>query len=137
MNMRKKILIVDDAKTILLMEKMILSKHAYDIVMAHNGAEAVAKAAQEMPDAILMDVMMPEMNGLDACLEIKRQSSTAHIPVIMVTTRGEEANIEAGYTNGCADYVTKPINAVELIAKLQNVLATAAEPESLPGTRHD
>ena len=123
--MRKKILIVDDSNTVLLMEKMILGKHPYDIVVAHNGAEAVVKAAQELPDAILMDVMMPQMNGLDACLEIKRAASTAHIPIILVTTRGESANIEQGYTNGCADYVTKPINAPELIAKLQNVLAAS------------
>jgi CheY-like chemotaxis protein len=128
MNMRKKILIVDDSKTVLLMEKMILISHPYDIVMAHNGEEAVSKAALEMPDAILMDVMMPEMNGLDACRAIKRLGSTGHIPVILVTTRGEAATVEAGYVSGCAVYVTKPINAAELIAKLQNVLAAVAEP---------
>jgi CheY-like chemotaxis protein len=128
MDMRKKILIVDDSKTVLLMEKMILTRQPYDIVVAHNGAEAVTKAALEMPDAILMDVMMPEMNGLDACREIKRSSSTSHIPIILVTTKGESVYVEAGYTNGCSDYVTKPINAMELIAKLQNVLAAVAEP---------
>ncbi len=133
MIMRKKILLVDDSKTVLLMERLILSKHPYDIVMACNGAEAVTKAALEMPDAILMDVMMPEMNGLDACREIKRRSSTAHIPVILVTTRGESASIEAGYTNGCADYVTKPISAAELIAKLQSVLVVVAEPSISEG----
>lgn len=126
--MRKKILIVDDSKTVLLMEKMILNRQPYDIVMAYNGAEAVTKAALEMPDAILMDVMMPEMNGLDACREIKRGASTGHIPVILVTTRGESVYIDSGYTSGCADYVTKPINAAELIAKLHNVLTAIAEP---------
>jgi len=122
---KKKILLVDDSSTVLMMEKMILSKHPYEILVAQNGAEAVKKAEADMPDAILMDVMMPQMNGLDACLQIKQRPSTAHIPIIMVTTRGEAVNIETGYANGCSDFVTKPINAVELVEKLQSVLAAA------------
>jgi CheY-like chemotaxis protein len=116
---RKKILIVDDAETVLLMERMILGKE-YDLVTAKDGREAVAKASAERPDLILMDVVMPVMNGFDACREIREQKNTSDIPVIMVTTRSEAANVETGYRSGCTDYVTKPIDSVELLAKIRN-----------------
>lgn len=119
---RRKILVVDDAETILLMERMILSKGAYDIVVAKNGEEAVAKAAAEHPDLILMDVMMPNMNGFEACSQIRKNQETRAIPIIMVTTRGEEENIKKGFENGCTDYITKPINGVELLSKVRNYL---------------
>lgn len=120
----KKILVVDDSKTALLMERMILAKEAYDIVTASNGREAVDKALAENPDLILMDVVMPEMNGFDACKELRRQEATQATPIIMVTTRGEEANVETGFESGCSDYVTKPVNGLELITKLKNYLDT-------------
>ena len=120
--MRKKILLVDDSTTVLMMEKMILAKAPFDQVVARDGIEAVQKAKSEHPDIILMDVMMPRMNGLEATLRIRENPETADIPIIIVTTRGEEENIEAGFRNGCTDYVTKPINGLELLAKLSNIL---------------
>jgi CheY-like chemotaxis protein len=122
---KKKVLIVDDSQTVLLMEKMILTKGPYDLVVARDGAEAVVRAEQDRPDVILMDVVMPRMNGIEACGAIRSNGATRHIPIIMVTTRGEEENVEAGYAAGCNDYITKPINGVELLTKLQNVLAAA------------
>ena len=116
---RKKILIVDDAETVLLMERMILNRE-YDLVTARDGREAVAKASAERPDLILMDIVMPEMNGFEACRKIREQENTSDIPVILVTTRGEPANVETGFQSGCSDYVTKPINSVELLAKIRN-----------------
>jgi len=124
--MKKKILLVDDSNTVILMERMILAKGPYDIVVARDGIEGVAKAKSEKPDVILLDVMMPNMNGLDACAAIRADETTAHIPIVMVTTRGEEHNIETAFRNGCTDYVTKPINGVELLLKLQNILGTEA-----------
>jgi CheY-like chemotaxis protein len=120
--MRKKVLLVDDSNTVLMMEKMILAKGAFDIVTARDGDEAIAKAKSEKPDVILLDVMMPRLDGLMACAEIRRDPETAHIPIIMVTTRGEEQNVETAFRNGATDYVTKPINGLELLTKLQNVL---------------
>ena len=120
---RKKILLVDDSNTILMMEKMILSKGPYTLVTASNGEEAVAKAESENPDLILMDVVMPKMDGFEAVRRIRQMATVASVPIIMVTTRGEEHNIEIGYQAGCTDYVTKPIDGVELIAKLRNYLA--------------
>jgi len=122
MSMKKKILIVDDSQTVLLMEKMILSKGPYVIVTAANGEEAVAKAAAELPDLILLDVVMPKMNGFEACKRLREQECTSATPIIMVTTRGEESNVETGYASGCTDYVTKPINGPELLAKLRGFL---------------
>ena len=119
---KKKILIVDDSQTVLLMEKMILSKGPYTIVTATNGEEAVAKAAAEQPDLILLDVVMPKMNGFDACKRLREQELTRTTPIIMVTTHGEESNVENGYASGCTDYITKPINGPELLAKLRGFL---------------
>jgi len=124
--MKRKVLLVDDSTTVLMMEKMILAKGPFEIVTARDGVEAVAKARSEQPDVILLDVMMPNLDGLSACAKIRAGADTAHIPIIMVTTRGEEDNIETAFRNGCTDYVTKPINGLELLTKLQNILGTPA-----------
>jgi len=124
--MKKKVLLVDDSNTVLMMEKMILAKGPYELVTARDGVEAVAKAKSEQPDIILLDVMMPNLDGLSACAAIRNNPETAHIPIVMVTTRGEEQNIETAFRNGCNDYVTKPINGLELLSKLQNILGSAA-----------
>ncbi len=119
---RKKILLVDDSSTVLLMERMILSKNQYDVVTAKDGIEGVEKAVAERPDLILMDVVMPRMDGFEACRKLREQEDTKAIPVIMVTTRGELASVETGYAAGCNEYVTKPINGLELLAKVRSCL---------------
>ncbi|HEX9242487.1 MAG TPA: response regulator [Anaeromyxobacter sp.] len=119
---RKKILLVDDSSTVLLMERMILSKSQYDVVTARDGQEGVEKALAEKPDLILMDVVMPRMDGFEACRKLREQEGTKAIPVIMVTTRGELSSVESGYASGCNDYVTKPINGLELLAKVRSCL---------------
>jgi len=123
---KKKVLLVDDSNTVLLMEKMILSRGPYEIFVARDGREAVATAKSERPDVILLDVMMPNLDGLSACAAIRADADTSAIPIIIVTTRGEEHNIETAYRNGCTDYVTKPINGLELLAKLNDALGLAA-----------
>jgi CheY-like chemotaxis protein len=120
--MKKKVLLVDDSNTVLMMEKMILSKGPYELVLARDGVEAIAKSKSEQPDVILLDVMMPKLDGLAACAAIRNEPTTSHIPIVMVTTRGEEHNIETAFRNGCTDYVTKPINGLELLTKLQSIL---------------
>ena len=123
MNTRKKILLVDDSATILMTERMILTKGPYDLLTAKDGEEAVAVALAQRPDLILMDVVMPKMNGFEACRRIREEESIRTTPIIMVTTRGEVENVETGFESGCNDYITKPINAHELITKLRNYLA--------------
>jgi len=117
---RKKILLVDDSRTSLFMESMILRKGPYDLVTAMDGQEAVSKALDERPDLILMDVVMPRMTGFEACRALREREETQGIPVILVTTRGEQENVEIGFASGCSDYVTKPIDGVELLAKVRN-----------------
>ena len=120
---RKKILLVDDSSTILMMEKFILRNDPYTLVTASNGAEGVQKAISEQPDLILLDVIMPRMGGFEACRLIRDNEASKHIPIIMVTTRGEATNVETGWLSGCTDYITKPINAVELPAKVRSLLS--------------
>lgn len=120
----KKILLVDDSRTTLLMERMMLEKRTpYQCITATNGLEAVEKAQTETPDLVLMDVVMPQMNGFEACKRIRENEKTREIPVILVTTRGEESYMEAGFQSGCNDYVTKPINGPDLLKLLQSYLS--------------
>jgi len=118
----KKILLVDDSNTVLLMEKMLLANEGYQLLTASNGREAVNRAQAEKPDLILLDVVMPDLSGFEACKQIRARADTREIPVIMVTTRSEATNVQIGFESGCNDYVTKPINGVELITKIKNHL---------------
>ncbi|MFT3913349.1 MAG: response regulator [Anaeromyxobacteraceae bacterium] len=119
---KKKILLVDDSSTVLLMEKMILAKNQYDVVEARDGQEGVAKALAEKPDLILMDVVMPKMDGFEAVKRLRAEEPTRATPIIMVTTRGELESVESGYASGCTDYVTKPINGLDLLTKVKSCL---------------
>ena len=120
--LRKKILLVDDADTILMMERMILGKGSYEFVTAKDGEEAIAKAETEKPDLILLDVIMPKLDGFSVCRQLRHTEATRETPIIMVTTRGERLNMEQGFESGCTDYVAKPINGLELLLKVKRYL---------------
>jgi len=124
MTTRKKILLVDDSSTVLLMHRMLL-RNDYELVQASNGEEAVRVARAERPDVIFMDVVMPKMTGIQACQKLQEHDETRGIPVVMVTTRGEEENVAAAYAAGCREYITKPFDATELFAKLHSLLGEA------------
>ena len=125
---RKKVLLVDDSTTALLMEQMILKNRSdVELILARDGQEAVEKTLAELPDLIVMDVVMPRMTGIEACRQIRLQDPTSHIPIILVTTRGEPENVENGYASGCNDYVTKPINGSELITKIEDFIGVEEE----------
>ena len=114
--MSKKILLVDDSKTALMLEQLILgAKPNYTIISAQDGQEAVEKALAESPDLVLMDVVMPRMNGFQACKQLRSNQATCGIPVILVTTKGREEDVETGFEHGCSDYLTKPIYEHELV----------------------
>jgi CheY-like chemotaxis protein len=118
----KKILLVDDSETVLMLERMILKGSSYELVSAKDGKEGVAKALALKPDLILMDVIMPEMDGFEALKVLRRNIETRSIPILIVTTKGEEQSMETGYVVGCSDYITKPIDSLELLTKIQNFL---------------
>jgi CheY-like chemotaxis protein len=119
---RKKILIVDDSFTAIMMCRAILSKRAYDIVTARDGREAIDKALQERPDLILMDVVMPHMDGFQACMRLRAMETTKHVPIFLLTTRGEAESVAQGFASGCNAYVSKPLNGPELLAKIKSYL---------------
>jgi CheY-like chemotaxis protein len=119
---QKKVLVVDDSRTALMMSMTILSRGPYVLVAAHDGEEAVAKAKAERPDLIVMDVVMPRMTGIEACAELRRCPETRTIPVLLVTTRGEEEYVAEGHAAGCTEYLTKPINGPVLLAKIREYL---------------
>jgi len=121
----KKILVVDDSRTSLFLEQTILRQGSYQVVTALNGEEGVRKAHSENPDLVLMDVVMPKMDGFEALRTLRQDPATQNIPVIMVTTRGEGPNVEAGFADGCNDYVTKPVDALELLTKIKSCLHEA------------
>jgi CheY-like chemotaxis protein len=121
--MRKKVLLVDDSVTMLMMEEMVLKESTdYECVMAKDGLDAISRAVAETPDLVLMDVVMPHMNGFEACRRMRLQDSLRETPIILVTTRGEEECVEVGFRSGCNDYLTKPIKSVELVTMLKSYL---------------
>ena len=124
---RKRILVVDDSKTATMMTSLILGKGSYEVLTAADGEEGVKLAQAERPDLILMDVVMPRMDGFEACRRLRHADETKAIPIIMVTTRGEVANTQLGYECGCNDYVTKPVNSVELLSKIRDHLHSGGE----------
>jgi CheY-like chemotaxis protein len=118
----RKILIVDDSETMLKVAQMMLAKEPYEVLIARDGAEGVARALETNPDLILMDVMMPKMTGFEALRALRNNRQTSTVPIVMVTTQAEAESIETGYVSGCNDYIVKPVDSVELIAKVRNLL---------------
>ena len=119
----KKVLLVDDSSTALMLGKMILQQSPnYHCLTANNGDEAVRKAIEHRPDIVLMDVVMPVMNGFEACRRLRSQESTKEIPVVLVTTRSEPEYMETGFQCGCDDYITKPLDSKELLRVLESYL---------------
>jgi two-component system alkaline phosphatase synthesis response regulator PhoP len=118
----RKILLVDDSETVLLIEQQFLKREPYQLVTAKNGMEGVEKALKTGPDLILMDVVMPEMDGFEAVKRLRLEAATQAIPIIMVTTRAEAESMEAGYLSGCNDYIVKPIDQRELLSKVKSLL---------------
>lgn len=119
--MKKRILLVDDTDTVLMFEKMMLARD-FEVGVAKNGKEALASIASSRPDVILLDIVMPEMDGIATCRQLKSDAATKDIPVIIVTTKGEPERVAAAFSAGCNDYLTKPINRVSLLEKIHEFL---------------
>lgn len=118
----RKILLVDDSETILQMEQMMLGSDGYEFIMARDGEEGVTKALDHKPDLILMDVVMPKMDGFEAVRRLRENQQTRLVPIVMVTSKAEAESLEAGYACGCNDYIVKPIDRLELLAKVENLI---------------
>ena len=114
----KKILIIDDSPTERHVLTEILNRGGYEIITAENGEEGIEKARSEQPDLILMDVVMPGLNGYQATRTLSRDEATKHIPIIVCTSKGQETDKIWGLRQGAHDYLTKPINGDELLMKI-------------------
>jgi len=117
-----RILIVDDMATNLQVLGTILKEHGFHTNIARNGKEAIMRAQKVCPDLILLDVMMPEMDGFEACKQLKNIEKTKHIPIIFLTAKTETESVIKGFDLGAADYVLKPFNSSELLARVQTHL---------------
>lgn len=117
-----KILLVDDEPDILEIVGYNLSQEGYQIATASNGKEAIAKARKEMPNLIIMDVMMPEMDGIEACEQIRRIPELSHVIITFLTARSEDYSQVAGFDAGADDYITKPIKPKLLVSKVKALL---------------
>jgi CheY-like chemotaxis protein len=120
---KKKVLIVDDEPNVRRLSRKILN-NTFDVVEAEDGRQAIEIAVTQQPDVILMDMMMPRMDGLSACHAIKKDPTTKSIPVIMVTAIGFELNIKLSQQMGATGYVTKPFSSQDLLDKIGEVLTT-------------
>lgn len=116
-----KILVVDDSPTDRQFLLETLAKQGYQVVTAESGEEAIAKAKSEGPDLILMDVVMPGLNGYQATRSITRDDTTKDIPVIMCTSKGAETDKIWGMRQGAIDYLVKPIDPSQLLAKIAGI----------------
>ena len=115
----QKILVVDDSKTELHHLSDILGKRGFVVRTAENGEEAMRRLAEEKPDLILMDVVMPGQNGFQLTRSITRDPRFADVPVIMCTSKNQETDKVWGMRQGARDYIVKPVNAEELLAKIK------------------
>ena len=119
--MRERILVVEDEKDVREMIRLNLKAAGFDVVEAGNGAEALALAKNDPPKVIILDLMMPEMSGVEVCRALRRNPSTSRIPVLMLTAKSTEEDKVVGFEVGADDYVTKPFSPRELVLRVRAV----------------
>ncbi len=117
-----KILVVDDEEHIVELLKFNLEDNGYKVIAAFDGEEALRKAETQTPNLILLDLMLPKMDGIEVCRKLKMNESTSETPIIMLTAKGEETDKVLGLEIGADDYVTKPFSVRELMARIKSVL---------------
>jgi two-component system, OmpR family, alkaline phosphatase synthesis response regulator PhoP len=133
----EKILIVDDELHIVELIKYNLETNGFKVMYALNGKDAVEQAYEKKPNLILLDVMLPEMDGFDVCKAIKRNKETENIPIIMITAKGDEFDKILGLELGADDYITKPFSVRELLARVKVVLRRSNKGEHSQSIRID
>jgi two-component system alkaline phosphatase synthesis response regulator PhoP/two-component system response regulator VicR len=119
--MPKKILAVDDEKHIVRLVQVNLERQGYEVVTANDGREALEKVESERPDLVVLDVMMPYMDGFEVLQNLRRNPSTRDIPVIMLTAKAQDADVFRGWQSGVDCYLTKPFNPMELISFVKRI----------------
>lgn len=125
---KKEILVVEDEADILEIIRFNLAREGFAINVAVNGAQALKMIARSRPDMVLLDLMLPGVDGLEVCRLLKRDMRTAGIPIIMVSAKGEESDVVSGLELGAADYIVKPFSMKVLLARVRAVLRRRQEP---------
>ncbi|MDD5282305.1 MAG: response regulator [Candidatus Omnitrophica bacterium] len=120
--MAKKILLVDDEPHIIMMLENRMKHAGYDVITASDGQEALAKAHKEKPDLIILDLMLPKLDGYKVCRMLKFDEKYKHIPIIMLSARAQEADKKMGETVGADGYITKPFEPQVLLGKVSDLL---------------
>lgn len=132
---REKILVVEDEADLREVLAYNLSREGYRVLLAENGAEGLRKARKEAPDLLLLDLMLPDVDGLEVCRRLKRDPVTGSLPIIMVTAKGEEADVVLGLGVGADDYVSKPFSPRTLLARVKAVLRRGPQREEAETSR--
>jgi two-component system, OmpR family, alkaline phosphatase synthesis response regulator PhoP len=122
----ERILVVDDEEDVLELIRYNLARGGYRVETASSGEEALTKTRKDLPDLVILDLMLPGIDGLEVCRHLKRDAKTDRIPIIMLTAKGEEVDIVAGLEVGADDYVTKPFSPKVLGARVRRILHRAA-----------
>lgn len=120
--MSKKVLIADDEQNIVISLEFLLRREGFDVSVALDGEEALKMARAEKPDLVLLDVMMPKMNGFDVCQALRADPDLAGTRVLMLTAKGREAEVNKGLGLGADAYMTKPFSTKELVARVRSLL---------------
>ena len=127
--MQKKILIIEDEGDIVNLLEHYLSKEGYTICVANDGIAGLHLAGREKPDLIILDLMLPELDGLEVCKRLRKTRESANLPVLMLTAKGEESDKIVGLELGADDYVTKPFSPKELVARVKALLRRSEQRE--------
>src|SRR4051812_40028287 len=117
------ILIADDDEDIRDLVAFKLEAAGFDVTIVDNGLSALSAAREEPPDQVVLDVMMPGLSGIDVCRALRAEKSTAHLPIILLTARAQEGDVQVGFGAGADDYVVKPFSPRELVSRVEAVLA--------------
>jgi len=117
--MGKKILIADDEPNIVISLEFLLKREGYQVVVAHNGAEALLRVRAERPDLAILDVMMPLRNGFEVCQDLRQDPEFKDIRIMMLTAKGRDTEVSKGMALGADVYMTKPFSTRELVAKVK------------------
>lgn len=133
--MPERILVVDDDLDGLKLIGMMLQRQGYEVIAANSGTQALSKAASEQPDLIILDVMMPDMSGLEVCRRLRASTATRPIPIIMFTAKTLIDDKVAGFEAGADDYLTKPTHPAELASRIKSVLGRSAQRDKKPQSR--
>jgi len=119
----KKILIVDDKREVVELVTATLEGEGYQIISASDGREALEKIGKEKPDLVLLDVVMPKMNGLEVLAKVKKDPQTKDVPIIMLTAKGQQLDKDKGMRLGAEDYIIKPFSPSHLLRKIEEIMA--------------